>query len=345
MNSIIPYKSSSLPSIPVAFSLNGENLDKKSLILNFQHENVEQVICQFRAENSPESLPYFRRYYLKPHKRGSLFDGRYSIRYVWNLKNSATDRTVGVFKGDDLPAAQILIGNHVAGAWMTPIRWEISEDRDGEEPIAIGRFDPWSLLQDVSTSDLERLKKCDLTPNLPKWDFDLMFMRRACPSCGKNLSVNCFAYNIDSAKCCHCGIRPFLSFSLGKSFMQALPSVTGKGTQIIGSDKILLHAVQWMGSVNASVQDLHREELPEGITPHILLKQLLHDSHLVTEGRKGDIQLHPSVLAKFTDTPDGQNIIATVHSAANTLAQAIESGIAFTPMHSAIASMLQAIKH
>ena len=85
---------------------------------------------------------------------------------------------MGVIKGQDLAAAKTLIGNQIAGAYMTSIRWDLCEDRDGEEPIEIGRFDMWDLLRDVSPDDVDRLVKAGKGPLLDRWDFDGMFLAR-----------------------------------------------------------------------------------------------------------------------------------------------------------------------
>ncbi|MEK7511459.1 MAG: hypothetical protein AAB575_00370 [Patescibacteria group bacterium] len=334
-----------LPQLPIKMRpLEGENLDHEALILDSGATSVDQANVQFRMKHAPEAQPYFRRYYLRPIIVGGNAIGKYSIHYVWNFKRPKSDRMIGVIEGEDLAAARMLIGNGVAGYYMTPIRWEISEDRDGEEPIAMGRFDPWSLLQDVSPGDVTRLFGKDIIPNIEAWDFDRMYFERVCPACGTKVTINMCAFSIDSAKCAKCGIRPFLSRSLGRLLQMALPSVTGKNEEkMIETDEALTHAISWLGGVNASAHELHQEELPEGFTPHRILRELLKQSRLLAPHEGGGLTLSSSVKEKFLAQAGGATLINTTVGIANTLVGVIESGGPFTPVHQAMAGVLRAI--
>lgn len=287
MNDLVRF-SPSLPSVPLVLpSVEGEHLEPSALILRPGFRSAEDAVARFRQAHAPESLPYYRRYYLAP---GVVRDGarRYAVRYAWNLTRPKTDRTVGIIDGDDIAAARVLIGNNVAGCHMTPIRWELCEDRDAEDPIAMGRYDVWSLLQEVTVADLARLAARDLQPQVDRWwDFDQMFLDRTCPGCGAAVRVNSHAFNIDSAQCVRCGIRPFLSQAIGQSLRHALPSVTGVGTQIADPDRALLHVVGWMGGVRAATSALHQEELPPEHTPLGVLQGLLARSRGLSAGCGG----------------------------------------------------------
>ena len=339
MNDLIRLKDVRLPAVPVELPpLEGEGLNHGKLILAPGARSAEQVIANYRNKFSPESQRWFRRYYLKAHRNRD----RTSIRYAWNLDAPLTDRTVGVFKGDDLAAAQILIGNNMAGTSMGSISWHLCEDRDGEEPIALGRFDPWSLLQDISPADIVRL--CDqrgLVPDLDRWDFDGFYMRRTCPQCNTKISINMFAFNIDSAQCDKCGVRPFLSRALGNMLRMALPAVTGKGNQILSADDALLHTVEWLGGVHAGTEHLHQEELPDEITPQIMIDGLLKNSRLLASAPEGRFALSPVVTAHLADDHDSRSLVI---GAANTLARVIQEGGPFTDTHAATARLLQLVE-
>lgn len=327
-----------LPSLPLALPpLEGSNLRRAALMLDPRFRSAEEAIVHFRQQHRPEALPYFRRYYLKPHLRGGKATGRYSLRYVWNLSRPDTDRTVGVLIGDDIAAAQVLIGNGVAGARMTPIRWELCEDRDGEEPIAIGRFDPWSLLRDVHANDIDRLAQRDIMPHLAQWDFDQHFMERACPGCAAAVRVNMRAFNIDSAQCERCGIRPFLSWAIAPLLRDALPEVTGATGALITPDAALLHAVSWMGGVGAAATELHREALPEELTPHGALLALLEHSALPQGAAIADDL--PADLMRRND--EEAATVKTLAFAGQSLAAVVRNGGPFTPMHAAMANLLR----
>lgn len=339
MSKLIRLDESRLPAVPVELSPpEGEGLNHSALILTPGATSAEQVIASFRNAHSPESQPWFRRYYLKVHRNRD----RTSVRYAWNLDSPSTDRTVGIFKGDDLAAAQILIGNNMAGCYMSPIAWHLCEDREGEEPIAIGRFDPWSLLQDITPADIVRLRDSrGLVPQLEGWDFDGFYMNRTCPRCSTKVSINMFAFNIDSAQCSKCGVRPFLSRSLGRMLRMALPAVTGKGSQILSADEALLNTVSWLGGVQAGTEHLHQEELPEHITPHEMLQGLLTHSRLLATTSTGRYALAPTVMNHLSKNPDSSQLVT---SAANSLADAIRKGGPFTDTHEAMASLLQLVE-
>ncbi|MBI5077544.1 hypothetical protein HZB94_04150 [Candidatus Falkowbacteria bacterium] len=343
-NGLVKVGDVGLPQLPVRMPpLEGENLEPSALMLHPGYKSAEGAIVDFRLNHAPESLKWYRRYYLKPHQLAGRPTGKQSLRYMWNLRNPATDRTVGMIEGDDLAAAQILIGNGVAGAYMSPIRWELCEDRDGEEPIAIGRFDPWSLLQNVSSSDIERLAPRGILPNSKKWDFDLMYIGRVCPACGTMVTINMFAFSIDSAKCAKCGTRPFLSRALGSMLHFYLPTVTGESEQGLETDLALLHAIQWMGGVNAAAAELHKEELPDQFTPHLVLKGLLKKSQLLAATEGGGLTLAPRLVEHFESSSNGRSMMEVAVGAANSLAGAIEAGGPFTKVHCAMVEMLRAM--
>ncbi|NQT50393.1 hypothetical protein HQ571_06895 [Candidatus Kuenenbacteria bacterium] len=339
MNDLIRLSDVHLPAVPIVLPPHeGQNLEASALILTHGAKSAEQVIVDFRNRYSPESQRWFRRYYLKAHRNRD----RTSLRYAWNLDIPSTDRTVGIFKGDDLAAAQILIGNNMAGAWMSSISWHLCEDRDGDEPVAIGRFDPWSLLQDITPADIVRLRDArGLVPNIEGWDFDNFYMHRKCPSCGQKISINMFAFNIDSAQCNKCGVRPFLSCALGRLLHLALPAVTGQGEQILSADQALLNTVEWLGDVNAGTDHLHQEELPEHITPHLMLEGLLKNSRLLAAAPEGRFALAPTVMNHLADNQDSASMVI---GAANLLAKTIQEGGPFTDTHAATARLLQLVE-
>lgn len=330
-----------LPAVPIPLpSIEGENLDPRALMLRPGYRSAEGAVAQFRSAHAPESLRWYRRYYLAP---GVVRDGvrRYAVRYAWNLERPKTDRTVGIIEGDDIAAARVLIGNGVADAWMTPIRWELCEDRDGENPIAIGRFDAWSLLQDVTPADIARLAAHDLAPQLGRWDFDHLFFERQCPGCGATVRVNMWAFNIDSAQCIRCGIRPFLSQAIGASLRHALPSVTGVGDQVADPDRTLLHVVGWMGDVRAATSALHREELPSEHTPLGVLQGLLVRSRALSAGcGGGECRLVPAVVERLRGLDGGEQLAVSALAATDAIAGVLTNGGQFTEVHAAMARML-----
>lgn len=340
MSGLVRYEAR-LPPVPVPLPpIEGANLNPAALMLRPGYRSAEEVVAQFRQAHAPESLRWYRRYYLAP---GVVRDGvrRYAVRYAWNLVRPKTDRTVGIIVGDDVAAARVLIGNGVANAWMTPIRWELCEDRDGEDPIAIGRFDPWSLLQDVTPDDIARLAARDLTPRLDAWDFDQMFMDRRCPGCGLPVRVNLYAFNIDSAQCCRCGIRPFLSHAIGQSLEMALPSVTGVGEQIADPDRALLRLVGWMGDVRAATSALHQEELPPEHTPLSVLQGLLARSRSLSAGcGGGECRMVPAVVERLRGLDGGEALAMSALAATDAIANVLAKGGQFTEAHAAMARML-----
>jgi hypothetical protein len=266
------------------------------------------------------------------------------LRYVSNTKQPKTDKTIGTVESDDVAGARILIGNNMAGAFMSPIRWELCEDRDGEEPIVIGRFDPWSLLQGISAEQIERLgREKGLVPNSKKWDFDLMYFGRQCPSCKARVTINRIAFDIDSAKCVHCGIRPFLSGCFSEFLKYSLPSATGEEA-LIDADYALQHAISWLGQVNAKADELHQGDLPETLTPHQALKELLTRANLVALTDAGATALAPSITEHFMAQANSRSMIEMAQGVANALAGVIESGGPFTHLHEAMAKLLFEMK-
>lgn len=328
-----------LPKLPVVIgSLDGENLNLSSLRLHPGIASSEQAIFDFRQTHAPEKLPHFRRYYLQPQIRGGRPTGNHVLRYVWNTKRPKTDVTVGVVHGENLAEARVLIGNQIAGAYMSPIRWDLCEDRDGSEPIDIGRFDVWSLLKDVTEADLENLSRAGVTPDVGRWDFDKIFMDQTCPGCNMKVSVNMYAYNIDSAKCVQCGIRPFLSRALVPHLKYYLPGAT---RLTLDADDGLMHYVEWLGGVDASVSDLHPEDLPEGTTPHQVMLAMLDQSKLLQAHTDGSVSEPDITIAAAKQlSADERKLLG---SATRILREKIESGGPFSALHGHMAAMLREV--
>jgi hypothetical protein len=336
MTDIIRFKPT-LPSLVVQlWPLEGENVQRQALICSNGVKSAEDAVMQFRRLHAPERSTYFRRYYLQPLKRGG-----YSIKYAWNLEQPGTDQVIGRIKTDDLPAIKVIIGNNMAGAHMTPIRWDLCEDREGEEVIEVGRFDPWSLLSDITEQDIERLNSKGIVPDLEKWDFDHMFWSDRCPGCNKSVKINYYAYNIDSAKCATCGTRPFLSRAIGRHVHYALPSVSGIGFRQV--DQATLGLVEWLGGVNASVNELHSSDMPNDADPkQVLMKMLEQSSNLrLLAGETVTNSQESAALAKLRSQPGGSTALLTVNGAAQTLRSAIQSGGPFTEIHATMAQLIQ----
>jgi hypothetical protein len=267
MNPLALYAPSALPALPVRIgSLDGLNLDLSALKPRQPGQNGERAIVMFRSRYAPERLPFRRHYWLKS------CEGGYTVMYAWNLDKPRTDIPFGKVEGDDLAAIRIVIGNQAADHRMTPIRWELYEDREGEELVAMGRFDAWSLLQGVAESDIHRLAAKGQVPNLERWDYDDIFMDKPCPGCGASMSVNTLAYNIDSARCAKCGKRPFLSPLITGRLERALPSFT-RGNSAKQATECVLDIVDYLGFLGADIADVVGE-LPGGLNPHAALKQL-----------------------------------------------------------------------
>ena len=332
----------SLPQLPVVLPhpLEGDNVSHEALVLCGKSASAEQAVANFRANHAPENSKFFRRYYLRPLMRGGMSTGSYGIKYVWNTEDPITDQTVGVIKGQDLAAAKTLIGNQIAGAYMTSIRWDLCEDRDGEEPIEIGRFDMWDLLRDVSPDDVDRLVKAGKGPLLDRWDFDGMFLARECPRCHASITVNMLAYNIDSAKCNACGARPFLSGALASNLRRASIAVTGQGEHMVEPGKLLLSMVRWLGGVNAETRDLEISELAGGMTPQNVFEKLLDAAPALNMGSQtGGIQPLFDKLSKLPE--DGPGMAAMALVAVNGLSSVVRRGGPFNDVHQKMAELLR----
>lgn len=333
MNPLALYNVQTLPALPIQIgSLDGINLDMNALKPRDPGVNGERAIANFRSLHAPERLPYYRHYYLSPTKDG------HQIRYAWNLKRPKTDIAVGVVKGDDLPAIRVHIGNQLAGAFMSPIRWELYEDRDGEELIAMGRFDAWSLLQGVTEADIKRLAETNVAPNLELWDFDRFFMSHSCPGCGAAISVNHLAYNIDSARCANCGKRPYLSSLIENRFhvQPHLSSATGVYGDETESTLTLLDIASYLGHLDACLQDVVAE-LPDGLTAHEHIKRLHARSGIKAAESGQALALLQNQLNIFD-----ANTRTTAIGAAAMLSQSIKSGC-FSEADKAAANLLQVI--
>jgi hypothetical protein len=331
MNPLALYAPSALPALPIKIgSLDGLNLDLSALKPRQPGQNGERAIVMFRSRYAPERLPFRRHYWLKP------CDGGYTVMYAWNLDKPRTDIPVGKVEGDDLAAIRIVIGNQAADHRMSPIRWELYEDREGEELVAMGRFDAWSLLQGVAESDIHRLAAKGQVPNLERWDYDDIFMDKPCPGCGAAMSVNVLAYNIDSARCAKCGKRPFLSPLISSRLERALPSFTLAGSADAAT-KDVLDIVDYLGFLDADIDDIVGE-LPEGLTPHAALKQLHVRS---TQTDNADAR-HSLARIETRLAHQDQATKMTAMGAAILVNQAVSRG-RFTEADAAAANLLRAI--
>jgi hypothetical protein len=322
-----------LPQLALSLGpLEGRNLDPRALLLRSGFRSVEDAIFKFRTQHAAEKLPFFRRYYLKPGKK----PGTVAVWYVWHIKKAKTDEFVGTVRDGDEAMMRVLIGNHVAGCFMTPIKWVLCEDRNGEEPISMGRFDPWSLLINVSEEDLERSKAFGLVINPDLWDFDDMYFRRVCPGCGNAVSINFHAFNIDSARCSTCGLRPFLSESISRFLQHCLPGVT-----MGDPDENLGHVIGWMGEVGAKASELHQEGLPAEWTPQRVIADLLSRSQMLKLGDDPATSVLPEVIrTNLLDGVNGGAYLQIAEHAARLLARKIAAGEAFDSMDASLMDML-----
>ena len=332
MNPLSLYAPSVLPTLPVKIgSLDGVNVDRSALKPLRPGMNGERAIAQLRSRFAPEKSAFRRHYYLKPSKDG------YTVMYAWNLSRPRTDIAVGQVAGDDLTAIRLLIGNQLASHYLTSIRWELYEDRDGEELIAMGRFDAWSLLQSVSQADLERLAAKGIAPDLEHWDFDNVFYGRACPGCGGQMAVNVLAYNIDSARCAACGKRPFLSELVNGKMRLALPSVTAEYCAQVSPTETMLDVVSYLGHLDASISDV-AGETASGTSPHEALKVLHALSSIAptSGGKDALVQLETHLAGCDSATR------MTAMGAAVLLKQGIERG-SFSEADTAAVNLLRTL--
>jgi|GEM_PF-3528860 len=326
-----------LPAIPVPWihPLEGRNIVACDLVPALVGRNItaETAIAEFRTNNSAQNQPYYRRYFLRLQKsttRGG--QPSYSLFYVWNTKKPKTDELVGVVIGDDIEMALVLIGNHAARRWMTSINWILCEDRDGKEPIEMGRFDPWSFLTKVTAHDLERLERKDVVPNLEGWDFDDLWFQCSCPRCGEDTSVLAIAFDTDSAVCAGCGARPWLSGALHRLLAFAAPVSATDQTPIRDPKEVFLHAVRWMGGVNAS---------PNEVEPPVQ-KQMLElaaHSRLLILGETGRHELTPVVRTAITQMA-GPASAAISDAAIGQLVDTLISGDRLNPIQAALANLI-----
>jgi hypothetical protein len=332
--------STRLPTLPFPTpSLDGVNLDPRALKPRSRGLTAERAIIELRSRHTPENCEFYRRYYLVAARRGEK-DG-YFVKYAWNMNNPRSDRIIGHVIGDDLPAIRLLIGNAAANGLMTGIRWELCEDRDGESPIAVGRFDAWSLLQGITAADLERLAQNGQAPLLDRWDFDMMYLGKDCPGCGSPVSINMLAFNIDSAKCAKCGIRPHLSPLIGNRLSQAAASVTGVGEALITPTDAVLQTVDYLGFLEASMGDI-AHDLPNKMTPHEMLKALLALSEICPQLSESGTAPRGLELKIRQLGLDGANSL-TAHSAATMIKDAVHTGGPFDEITSKSADLLSAI--
>lgn len=246
MNSIQAYENIRLPIIPFQPTpLIGQGINEDKLLLVPRFNSIEGAINHFRINHAPEKLTHKRFYVIK--EKGD----KIQVDYIWNLK--PLQKIVVGSTINDLNAVKILIGNH-ANHSLSYIRWEIYADEDCEDLLDIGRFDQFDLLKDLSESEFYVLKDKGIIPN-GNWDFDGMLFHKTCPICSTKISINGYAFNIDSATCNNCGNRPFLSPHIMNILenieQEALPGRYG----IINSNYIS-RLVNWMSSVQGNMKEI-----------------------------------------------------------------------------------------
>ncbi len=331
--------------------LDGLNLERDALMLRHEFSSPEDAVSQLRQRHPAANSPYFRRYYLKPKMRGGRSTGQTAIMYVWDMDNPKSDNlvaTLGTKALVSLPETKFKIAEHAARCLMTGIAWHLCEDRDGEDPLDMGRFDVWDLLRDCDARQLGALGITDLNKLvLGSWDFDSVFFDRVCPGCGTTVSVNDMAYDIDSAQCAKCGVRPFLSRAVARTMKLLIPSSTGSKRPhdaMIEVDRGLLGLVSWMGNVRAGVIHLHRENLPKEWDPHAVLKHLVRNS--LTMGNdpagKDGTAIQPVLLERLRGTISG-DLVTTAMGASSALAKAVARGGPFTAVETQAAKLLEAM--
>ena len=242
---MVPQK---LPIIPMLMHpLTGENIREDRLMLRPGLLDAETGMVDYRDRHAPETQPYYRLYFTEPVREKD----KVRVRYMWSREPRKT-RVVGVT--DSSPeAVRILIGNNLAGCWMGGgIRWELYEDRECENLLAMGRIDQWDLLRDISPERFAELAQRQVRP-VGNWDFDGLLWRQTCSVCGQPVAVNVHLYNIDSAVCEKCGNRPYLAPALHKGLDEAewLPT-TDAGV-------LTLRVLQWMSHVGSTFGEVRRD--------------------------------------------------------------------------------------
>lgn len=335
-----------LPKVAIPMPpLEGEGLDHTALVRRDEHDSAAAAIVQFRARFAPEAATQYRRYYLEPEIRKGRATGRFVVKYVWNTSPRAkrSDKFVGVVgqKGDmpDFARAQLLIGAHGAGRCL-PYAWHLCEDRDGENPLDMGRMDIFDLLRGVSEEDVVQFQAergVAITPY--DWDFYQWFWRTRCPGCKTRVSILMMAFDVDSAQCASCGIRPFLSRAIVPQLTRTLGSCT------VGGDKEatdrLLHSIRWMGSVKAGVKNIHPRGLPEGMATQAAFDTLWSRSTLALTDRGASDGVSTALQSLRGKIPDG--VFATAQAAVGVLAEAVKRGGPFTGVEKSMADMLASI--
>ncbi|MEK7995194.1 MAG: hypothetical protein AAB403_15425 [Planctomycetota bacterium] len=319
-------------SIPWPFPLEGTGLVTRDLVLEAKdYRTAEEAIAAFRMRHTPSQQPYFRRYYLKRQKRTQDGQSVYSLMYVWDTKHSRNDVMVGTVIGEDIQMAIVLIGNHAARCYMTPIRWVLCEDRLGADPIEMGRFDPWDLLTKVDSHDLERLARKSVVPRIKDWDFDHLWWERKCPRCSAQTTVLGIAFNIDSVVCAQCGARPWLSGALHRLLALAPVSATDEKS-VMPAGEVFTKAVAWMGHVNASAT-----ELEPPVRDHMLA--LAARSDLLVLRDSSSPLLAPAVRHALSQIA-GPASADLAEAAASELVATLIRGDRFNPVQSALANLL-----
>jgi hypothetical protein len=339
-----------LPALPLPIPpVEGVNLSRTALMLVGGYTTPEQAMVAYRANSPASAMPYRRSYYVEPVK---VREGRFSrrplfrLKYTWNLQEPDTDRMIGFVHEDDLAAARVLIGISSARTYMAGlIRWELHEGRDSDDVIAMGRYDVWDLLDEVTDADIARLVACGKVINPEDWDFDMLYMRRTCPGCRTRTSVNVMIANIDSAECATCGIRPFLSRSMsrlltGMSHDDTTATTSSAHELSTLQNKLLMHAVGWMGDVNAGVRNIHREGLhadPLAVLVNALDRSLIGTAQDAPNETGVSLRIAPLL----THLPPTSRDLAT--TAAKHLNERIRTGGPFSPVDVSSMHLLRAL--
>jgi hypothetical protein len=125
------------------------------------------------------------------------------VRHVRDLKRTAKAGDTIIGKIVDQPTAvRILIGNFIAGAKMTTVRWELYGNFELTVPVATGRFDPRDLLGEATREELAALAAQGIVP-AGDWDFDAFIPLHQCPSC-RGVANAKFVLYVSSLPCERC---------------------------------------------------------------------------------------------------------------------------------------------
>lgn len=127
-------------------------------------------------------------------------NGKFILRHVRNLnrKRKMEDHLVGMVSSN-LDQIKIAIGNYVAGAFTTTVRWEIYSDFALSQLVECGRFDFHDLLPNVDFAQIPKLGTLR-----GDWDFDSIFLTHCCEKCKKIFNRESIIY-IPHHVCESCG--------------------------------------------------------------------------------------------------------------------------------------------